>query len=234
MIEQRNLLGDAHRVVPWQHHHHGPEPGTRGFRRHVGEELEHIGTHGVVGEMVLHRPDGVEPQGLGHLGQPQLLAIDLGVGETVAGVLKQRSKADVHEILLVRLMPEILHMIKAVLHTETCRRVVLSLEHCRGRVKHSLIGYLKGPVPPPVCVPRWVTDSKLRHKVSNPNGMKLSSNTLLYQSPTCFLARFREKRIRLGSMCNGMGLDAVRAGGLTTHGGKGSPGPMDEREADDL
>ena len=144
MIEQGNLLGDAHRVVPRQHHYHRPELGACGLRRHIGEELEDIRTHGVVGEVVLHRPDGVEPQGLGHLGQSQFLAVDLCVGETVAGVLKQRSKADVHEILLAQLVLEIIHTIKPVLHTDPCRRVILSLEHCRGRVKHSLIVCLQG------------------------------------------------------------------------------------------
>src|SRR5437660_9544584 len=49
---------------------------------------------------------------------------------------------------------------------------------------------------------------------SDSNGIKLSSNTLLFQGVTGFLRRFREKRIRLWPAFPGTGLDAVRAVGV--------------------
>ena len=51
--------------------------------------------------------------------QTQFLAVDLSVGEAVAGILKQRSKADVHEILLAWMAPKI-NMAKPILHTAAC------------------------------------------------------------------------------------------------------------------
>jgi hypothetical protein len=43
------------------------------------------------------------------------------------------------------------------------------------------------------------------------NGIKLSSNMLLYQGVTCYSTRFHEERVRLGPTFDGTGLDAVRA-----------------------
>ena len=40
--------------------------------RHVGEELQHVGAHGVVGEVMLDAPHGFEAQRLGEVGQTQL------------------------------------------------------------------------------------------------------------------------------------------------------------------
>ena len=59
MVEHRDLLGHAHRVVPRQHHHHRAQPHMPGAAGHVGEELHDVGTHRVVGEVVLDRPDRV-------------------------------------------------------------------------------------------------------------------------------------------------------------------------------
>ena len=100
MVKQRDLLGDADRVVPRQHDHHGAQFGARGLSGHVGEELHSVRAHGVVGKVVFDGPDGVKAEGLSHLGEPQFLAVDLGVRAGVAGVLKRGCVADVHSILL--------------------------------------------------------------------------------------------------------------------------------------
>jgi hypothetical protein len=58
---------------------------------------------------------------------------------------------------------------------------------------------------------------------SNWNGIKLSSNRLLYQSVTCDATRLHKERVRLGPAFDGAGLDAVRAVGLDHQ--RGSEGP---------
>src|SRR5437660_7353268 len=57
---------------------------------------------------------------------------------------------------------------------------------------------------------------------SDSNGIKLSSNTLLFQGVTGCLRRFREKRIRLWPAFPGTGLDTVRSVGMD-HRGQGVP-----------
>jgi len=46
------------------------------------------------------------------------------------------------------------------------------------------------------------------------NGIKLSSNTLLYQSVTGYSTRLHEERVRLGTALNGARLDPVRSVGV--------------------
>ena len=101
MIEQRNLLSHTHGVMPRQHDHHGAELHVPGLPRHIGEELQDVRAHRIVSKMVLNRPDGIKAERLGHLGQSQLLAVDLSVGESVAGVLKEGGVPNVHGVLLV-------------------------------------------------------------------------------------------------------------------------------------
>ena len=49
-----------------------PSDARRGPPRHVGEELQHVGAHRVVGEVVLDAPDRLEPERLGEIGEPEL------------------------------------------------------------------------------------------------------------------------------------------------------------------
>lgn len=49
---------------------------------------------------------------------------------------------------------------------------------------------------------------------SDPNVIKLSSNTLLYQGITGFSTRFRQQGVRFGPTFDRAGLDAVRAVGI--------------------
>jgi len=53
---------------------------------------------------------------------------------------------------------------------------------------------------------------------SDPNGIKLSSNTLLYQGFTGFSPWFCEERIRFGPAFDGAWLDAVRTVGIDDQG----------------
>src|SRR5207249_7416177 len=46
-VEDRHLLGDAHRVVPRAHDHHRPALHRAGAAGEVSEELQHVGTHRV-------------------------------------------------------------------------------------------------------------------------------------------------------------------------------------------
>ena len=66
---------------------------------HVGEELQHVGAHGVVGEVVLDAPDRLEAERLGQVGEAQLVAIDLEIAALEVRVLKDASHADVHASL---------------------------------------------------------------------------------------------------------------------------------------
>jgi hypothetical protein len=50
--------------------------------------------------MMLDRPYRVESEWLGHLGKPQFIAVNLGVGKGVVGILESCSVAYVHDVLL--------------------------------------------------------------------------------------------------------------------------------------
>ena len=61
-VEHRDLLGDADGIVPRQHHHHGAELDPLAVAADAGQELHGIRGHGVVREVMLHRPNGFEAQ----------------------------------------------------------------------------------------------------------------------------------------------------------------------------
>ncbi|MGH8059697.1 MAG: hypothetical protein ACREOH_21065, partial [Candidatus Entotheonellia bacterium] len=62
---------------------------------------------------------------------------------------------------------------------------------------------------------RWARDKRDEAKFySDPNGIKVRSNTLLYQGVTCYSTRFHEERVRLGPALDGAVFDAVRAVGI--------------------
>jgi len=96
MVEQRDLLGDAHRIVPRQHDDARPEFDAGRASRHVGQELQYIGAHRVVGEVMLDAPDGIEAERLGEFGQANFLAIDFRVRQGIVWILEQGGISDVH------------------------------------------------------------------------------------------------------------------------------------------
>ena len=57
---EREVLDDAHRVVPRQHGDHRPRRDALGLAGQPRQELGHVGRQLVVGEVVLGRPDRVE------------------------------------------------------------------------------------------------------------------------------------------------------------------------------
>ena len=98
VVEQRDLLGDAHGIVPRKDHRPGPEQDALGPCRHVGEEHDVVGAERVVLEVVLDGPQGVETEGVGQHPQTHLLGDDLPVGDvgTVATGLEHHLDPDVH------------------------------------------------------------------------------------------------------------------------------------------
>src|SRR5205823_8974311 len=67
-VEHGDLLRDADRIVPGADDHHRAELHAPRPSRHVGEELEDVRAHRVVGEVVLDAPDRVEAERLGEIG----------------------------------------------------------------------------------------------------------------------------------------------------------------------
>ena len=60
-VEHADILGDTHRVVPGQHHNHGCEIDTLRDPGDVAQILKWIRDHRVGREVVLDRPQRVEP-----------------------------------------------------------------------------------------------------------------------------------------------------------------------------
>ena len=111
VIEQRDLLCHADRIVPRQHDHARSELYVRGAASHVGEELQHVGAHRVVVEVMLDAPDGIEAKLLDHLGEAQLVAINLGIGKCVVGILEYCAISNVHDESLLAESPSLLTVI---------------------------------------------------------------------------------------------------------------------------
>src|SRR5439155_27321268 len=70
-VEHGDLLRDAHRIVPGEHDDHRAELDAPRPPRHVGEELEDVRAHRVVGEVVLDAPDRVEAERLSEVGKKE-------------------------------------------------------------------------------------------------------------------------------------------------------------------
>jgi hypothetical protein len=63
------MICSATRIVPGQHDHHRAELNVLCAASEVGEHLEYVRTHRVVGEMVLDAPQGLETERLGHIAE---------------------------------------------------------------------------------------------------------------------------------------------------------------------
>ena len=88
VVEHDDLLGDAHRVVPGQHDHHRAELDAVRAPGEVGQVLQHVGAHRVVGEVVLDAPQRLEAERLGEVAEPELVAVDVAVGAALAAPWK--------------------------------------------------------------------------------------------------------------------------------------------------
>ena len=99
-VEQRDLLGHPHRVVPGQHDDRGAEDDALGAAGDVAQQLGRRRRHGVAGEVVLQREDRVEAERLGQVAQGQVLGEHGGVR---AAFLRQHVErdADSHDVLPV-------------------------------------------------------------------------------------------------------------------------------------
>ena len=101
VVQHRHFLGHSHRIMPWQYYHHGAQESFLGSTCHVGQELNHIRAHGVVGEMVFHSPYRLKTQWFGQVGHAELVAINLEVGLLPLRVLENRGHPYVHLITSV-------------------------------------------------------------------------------------------------------------------------------------
>src|SRR5262249_44838658 len=79
VIEQQDLLGHAHRIVPGYDQHLRAEAHARVPPGEVGVVHERIRADGVVAEVVLGDPDGLKPELCGELELTELLAHELPV-----------------------------------------------------------------------------------------------------------------------------------------------------------
>src|SRR5262249_35341858 len=117
VIDERDLLGDPERVMPRQHHYHRAEERLLGAPGHVGEKLNRVGTHRVIIEMMLDRPDRIEAERLSHLSQANFILPDFAVGKFVFSILKNASVADVHRDLLLAPLNACRELAAQSLHT---------------------------------------------------------------------------------------------------------------------
>ncbi len=83
--------------MPGQDDHHRAEIDPLGAPGHVRQELQHVGAHRVVGEVVLDAPDRVVAERLDEIGEPQLLPVHLVIGTHAARILEDDGGADVHD-----------------------------------------------------------------------------------------------------------------------------------------
>ena len=99
VVEQRDLLGDAQRVVPRQHDDTGAEQDVRVLAGHVRQPLHRVGAHRVVVEVVLDRPQRLEAELDGEVAQAQLVLVHRVVAERVVRVLEGGVVTDVHAFI---------------------------------------------------------------------------------------------------------------------------------------
>ena len=79
IVQHRDLLDHTDGVVPRKHDYCGPQPDGTGSTGHVGQELERIWAHGVVGEMVFDSPHRVELEPFCLTGERKFVPIYLGI-----------------------------------------------------------------------------------------------------------------------------------------------------------
>jgi len=97
MVEDRDLLGDAQRIVPQQDHRRGPEIGMAGDAGQVAHQLQVIGAERVVVEMVLDRPQHIETEFVGKPRQAQFLVPHLPIADAIPAIAgEDHLNPDIH------------------------------------------------------------------------------------------------------------------------------------------
>ena len=74
-VQQRDLFGDADRVVPWQHDDCGAECNALRSAGEVAQQLRRRRRHRIAGEVVLQREDRVIAERLGEIAEFQMVAV---------------------------------------------------------------------------------------------------------------------------------------------------------------
>ena len=96
-VEHRRLFGDAQRVVPRQDHGCGPHIDVRTQCRQIGHQLQIVGHERIVVEVMLGRPQAVEPEIGGEPREANLLVPDARVGAVVPAIAgEHHHHADIH------------------------------------------------------------------------------------------------------------------------------------------
>ena len=103
MIEHRRLFGDAQRIVPRQDHRRRAEIDVRAHAGQIRHELQVVGAERVVEEVVLGRPQHVEPEVRRQPRQAQFLVPNLVVADVLPAIRgEDHHHADIHRCLLAR------------------------------------------------------------------------------------------------------------------------------------
>src|SRR6516165_12641961 len=100
-VEHDRILGDAQRIMPRQDDSRGAQIDVRAERGQIRHQLDVVGHERVVVEVVLGRPQAVEPQVGGEPRQPDLLVPYPCVGAVVPAVTGEyHHHANIHRTLL--------------------------------------------------------------------------------------------------------------------------------------
>src|SRR5271155_2615806 len=100
--------------MPRHDDHHRSKLYRLGAAGEVGQELQHVGAHRVVVEMMLDAPDGIEAERLVEVANPQILGINVAIRSNIVRILENYSSTNFHlEILRetrLRLQRDTLHI----------------------------------------------------------------------------------------------------------------------------
>src|SRR5277367_5967393 len=86
--------------MPRHDDHHRSKLYRLGAAGEVGQELQHVGAHRVVVEMMLDAPDGIESERFVEVADRQVFEINVAVRSHVVGILKNNSATNFHSEVL--------------------------------------------------------------------------------------------------------------------------------------
>src|SRR5215208_2084319 len=85
MIKEDHLLNDPHWIIPGQNNRSGTKLHPLGAGSDIAEILHIVGTHRVIEEVVLDRPNNIEPHAFGVDEQTQLMLIHVAITVILVG-----------------------------------------------------------------------------------------------------------------------------------------------------